>query len=270
MDIGTAKPDPETLRIAPHRLIDIRDPSEVYSAAEFCDDALREMEAIRARGNTPLLVGGTMLYFRALQQGLSDLPPADAALRAQLAAEARDKGWQAMHARLRRVDPQSAARIHPNDPQRIQRALEVYELSGSALSELCAAGRQAPPACRFVKIILAPEQRPVLHQRIRQRFDDMLTQGFLDEVRRLRARRDLKPGMPSMRAVGYRQAWAYLNGELSQQAWVERAVIATRQYAKRQLTWLRSEADCHWIDPLKEDAVSRIRLLIKTISAPSR
>jgi tRNA dimethylallyltransferase len=267
MDIGTAKPDAETQRIAPHRLIDIRDPSEVYCAAEFCDDALREMEAIRARGNTPLLVGGTMLYFRALQQGLSDLPAADAAVRAQLEAEARENSWQAMHARLRRVDPQSAARIHPNDPQRIQRALEVYELSGSSLSELCAAGRQAPPARRFLKVILAQEQRAVLHERIRQRFDMMLAQGFLDEVRRLRARHDLKPGMPSMRAVGYRQAWAYLEGELSRQEWVERAVIATRQYAKRQLTWLRSESDCHWIDPLREDAVARIGLLINRAAA---
>lgn len=267
MDIGTAKPDAETLRIAPHRLIDIRDPSEVYSVAEFRDDALREMEAICARGNTPLLVGGTMLYFRALQQGLSDLPGADSGVRAQLEAEAREKGWQAMHTRLRRVDPQSAARIHPNDPQRIQRALEVYELSGLPLSELCAAGRQAPPAYRFLKLILAPEQRKVLHERIRQRFELMLAQGFLDEVRRLRAGRDLNPGLPSMRAVGYRQAWAYLEGELSEGEWVERAVIATRQYAKRQLTWLRSESECHWIDPPRENAVARIRFLINRTGA---
>ena len=267
MDIGTAKPDAETRRIAPHGLIDIRDPSEVYCAAEFRQDALREMEAIRARGKLPLLVGGTMLYFRALQQGLSDLPAADTGVRAQLAAEAREQGWQAMHARLRRVDPRSAARIHPNDPQRIQRALEVHELSGSSLSELCAAGRQAPPAYRFLKIILAPEQRKVLHGRIRQRFDIMLAQGFLDEVRRLRARCDLNPGLPSMRAVGYRQAWEYLDGELSEGEWVERAVIATRQYAKRQLTWLRSESDCHWIDPLKEDAVARIRFLMNRTGA---
>jgi len=267
MDIGTAKPDAETRCIAPHGLIDIRDPSEAYCAAEFRQDALREMEAIRARGKLPLLVGGTMLYFRVLQQGLSDLPAADTGVRAQLAAEAREQGWQAMHARLRRVDPRSAARIHPNDPQRIQRALEVYELSGSSLSELCAAGRQAPPAYRFLKIILAPEQRKVLHGRIRQRFDIMLVQGFLDEVQRLRARRDLNPGLPSMRAVGYRQAWEYLDGELSEGEWVERAVIATRQYAKRQLTWLRSESDCHWIDPLKEDAVARIRFLMNRTGA---
>ncbi|MEN8800908.1 MAG: tRNA (adenosine(37)-N6)-dimethylallyltransferase MiaA [Thiogranum sp.] len=267
MDIGTAKPDTETLRIAPHRLIDIRDPSEVYSAAEFREDALREMAAIRARGNMPLLVGGTMLYFRVLQQGLSDLPAADSGVRAQLEAEARDMGWQAMHDRLRRVDPQSAARIHPNDPQRIQRALEVYELSGSPLSELYAGGRQTPPAYRFLKIILAPEQRKVLHERIQQRFDIMLKQGFLEELRGLRARWDLDPGMPSMRAVGYRQAWQYLEGELPEGEWVERAVIATRQYAKRQLTWLRSESACHRIDPLKDDAVARIRFLVNRTGA---
>jgi len=267
MDIGTAKPDAETLRIAPHRLIDIRDPTQVYCAAEFHEDALSEMAAIRARGNTPLLVGGTMLYFRVLQQGLSDLPAADTGVRAQLEADARGLGWQAMHDRLRRVDPRSAARIHPNDPQRIQRALEVYELSGSPLSELCAGGRQAPPACRFLKIILAPEQRKVLHERIRRRFDIMLMQGFLDEVRGLRARCDLDPGMPSMRAVGYRQAWEYLEGGLPEGEWVERAIIATRQYAKRQLTWLRSESGCHWIDPLKEDAVARIRFLVNRTGA---
>ena len=269
MDIGTAKPDAKTLQLAPHRLIDIRDPSEVYSAAEFRDDALREMAAIRARGKLPLLVGGTMLYFRVLQQGLSDLPPANRGVRARLEAEARDQGWQAMHARLRRIDPQSAARIHPHDPQRIQRALEVYELSGSSLSELCAAGRQGPPAYRFEKIVLAPQQRQVLHRRIRQRFDIMLAQGFLDEVRRLRARPDLNPGLPSMRAVGYRQAWEHLEGGLSEGEWVERAIIATRQYAKRQLTWLRSEPGCHWFDPFREDAVTRIRLLLNKISAPS-
>ena len=268
MDIGTAKPDAETLRVAPHRLIDIRDPTEVYSAAEFRDDALREMEAISACGDMPLLVGGSMLYFRALQQGLSDLPAANSGVRAQLEAEAQKHGWEVMHARLRQVDPQSAARIHPNDPQRIQRALEVYQLSGLSLSELCAAGRQAPPAYQFLKIILAPQRRQVLHKRIRQRFDAMLAQGFLDEVRRLRARQDLSPGLPSMRAVGYRQAWQYLDGEISEQEWIERALIATRQYAKRQLTWLRSESEYHWIDPLEANALEHIRLLIDKNSTP--
>ena len=267
MDIGTAKPDAETLRAAPHRLIDIRDPSEVYSAAEFREDALREMATISARGNTPLLVGGTMLYFSALQRGLSDLPTADSRVRARLEAEAQKNGWQAMHARLQQVDPQAAARIHPNDPQRIQRALEVYELSGSSLSELCSAGRQSPPAYQFLKIVLAPQQRKVLHERIRQRFNAMLAQGFLDEVRRLRTRPDLSSELPSMRAVGYRQAWQYLSGEIPEDEWVERAVIATRQYAKRQLTWLRSETDCHWIDPLEENVVDRIRFLIPRTGA---
>ncbi len=267
MDIGTAKPDAETLRVAPHRLIDIREPSEVYSAADFRDDALQAMEAISARGNTPLLVGGTMLYFSALQRGLSELPSADAGVRARLEAEAQKHGWPAMHARLRRVDPQAAARIHPNDPQRIQRALEVWELSGSSLSALCSAGRQPPPAYQFLKIVLAPRQREILHQRIRQRFDGMLAQGFLDEVRRLRDRQDLSPELPSMRAVGYRQAWQYLNGEIPADEWVERAIIATRQYAKRQLTWLRSETDCHWLDPLEENVVDRIRNLIHRTGA---
>jgi tRNA dimethylallyltransferase len=267
MDIGTAKPDDATLSRAPHRLIDIRDPSEAYSAAEFRDDALREMEAIHECGKMPLLVGGTMLYFRALQYGLSELPSADAEVRAKLEAEARQKGWQAMHARLRRLDPESAARIHPNDPQRIQRALEVYELTGSSLSQLCAAGRQSPPPFRFLKIALAPTRREILHERIRRRFAAMVAEGFLDEVRRLRARADLNADLPSMRAVGYRQAWEHLEGELSGAEWGERAVIATRQYAKRQLTWLRSESDCHWVDPLEDDTLARLREMIERTAA---
>jgi tRNA dimethylallyltransferase len=267
MDIGTAKPDAATRAVAPHRLIDIRDPSESYSAAEFRDDALREMDAICKRGNIPLLVGGTMLYFRALERGLSDLPSADPAVRARLEKEARVVGWPAMHERLRQVDPGSAARIHPNDPQRIQRALEVYELTGLPLSELCKEGGGAPPGYRFLKIILAPEDRTALHERIRQRFDSMLEQGFLDEVRRFHARGDLHPDLPSMRAVGYRQAWEYLDGQLSEQEWVERAVIATRQYAKRQFTWLRSESDAYWIDPDREDPVARMLALIKGAGA---
>ena len=267
MDIGTAKPDADTLRIAPHRLIDIRDPSEPYSAAEFRDDALREMETVCKRGNIPLLVGGTMLYFRALELGLSRLPGADDEVRARLAAEARDAGWAAMHERLRRIDPNSAARIHANDPQRIQRALEVYELTGQSLTELCAGGRERPTAYRFLKIILAPDSRALLHDRIRQRFDSMLAQGFLDEVRRLHARSDLHPGLPSMRAVGYRQAWAYLDGKLAQNEWPERAVIATRQYAKRQYTWLRSESDAHWVDPAGQDPGARVLAIVNGTGA---
>jgi len=267
MTIGTAKPDAGTLRAAPHRLIDIRDPAETYSAAEFRKDALREMEDICRRGNTPLLVGGTMLYFRALEQGLSELPAADAGVREQLEAEAQDKGWAAMHERLAGIDPASAARIHPNDPQRIQRALEVYELTGSSLSELCAAGRNAPPGYRILKIVLAAEDRALLHERIRERFDHMLEQGFLDEVRALHRRGDLNPDLPSMRAVGYRQAWDYLEGKLSADEWVERAVIATRQYAKRQMTWLRSEPDCHRIDSSGQIPLAEVFALVHQAGA---
>lgn len=262
MDIGTAKPDEQTLRLAPHHLIDILDPSEIYSAAEFRHDALQAMDDIVARGNTPLLVGGTTLYFRALEQGLSDLPSADADVRAELEAEAAEAGWPAMHARLQQVDPEAAERIHPNDPQRIQRALEVYELCGEPMSALFAAGRNQAPAYRFLKIALVPGDRALLHTRIAERFHLMLEQGFVNEVRHLHERSDLHTDLPAMRAVGYRQAWAWLDGNLSEQEWVERGIIATRQYAKRQMTWLRSERDCHWIDPLQEDPVAAALKLI--------
>jgi tRNA dimethylallyltransferase len=267
MDIGTAKPDAATLALAPHRLIDIRDPGEAYSAAQFRADALREMDLICASGNTPLLVGGTMLYFRALEQGLSDLPGADPEVRAQLNARAAEIGWAAMHQRLAEVDAQSAARIHPSDPQRIQRALEVYELTGVALSELCRRGSETTPNYRFLKIVLAPPEREALHRRIEARFRAMLDQGFLDEVQRLQERGDLDSQLPALRAVGYRQAWMYLRGELSADEWVERALIATRQYAKRQLTWLRAEADAYWVDPQGADAVARVAALIKQAGA---
>ena len=269
MDIGTAKPDRETLRRAPHRLIDIRDPAEPFSAAQFREDALREMADICARGNTPLLVGGTMLYFRALEQGLSELPAADPQLRAQLEAEAQQIGWAGMHRRLARVDPRSAARIHANDPQRIQRALEVYELTGTPLSDLRDAGRQSRPAYRFLKIVLAPSDRGLLQQRIELRFRHMLDAGLLDEVRALYQRGDLDPDLPSMRAVGYRQAWDYLAGRLGEEEWAERAVIATRQYAKRQLTWLRGEVDTHRVDPAESDPVARVKALIDRAGAPA-
>jgi tRNA dimethylallyltransferase len=267
MDIGTAKPDAATLAVAPHRLIDIRDPGEAYSAAQFREDALREMQSICARGNTPLLVGGTMLYFRALEQGLSDLPGADPEVRAQLEAQAARIGWARMHQRLAAVDAESAARIHPNDPQRIQRALEVYELTGAALSELCRRGSESPPDYRFLKIVLAPPEREVLHQRIERRIRVMLEQGFLDEVERLRQRGDLAPQLPALRAVGYRQAWMHLQGQLSADEWVERAVAATRQYARRQLTWLRAEPDAHWVDPLGAGTVAQVAALIQQAGA---
>ena len=267
MDIGTAKPDAETLRLAPHRLLDIRDPTEPYSAAMFRHDALRQMQEVVAAGKVPLLAGGTMLYFRALEQGLSDLPSADPELRALLAAQARQHGWPAMHERLAGIDPTAARRIHPNDPQRIQRALEVYELTGIPLTELCQPAREASSEYHFLKVALAPQDRAVLHERIARRFDAMLKQGFLEEVRGLRERDDLHAELPAMRAVGYRQAWDYLDGKLTAGEWVDRAVIATRQYAKRQLTWLRSEENVHWVDPDEDHVLRKISALIEAYGA---
>lgn len=248
MDIGTAKPGSELLAAAPHRLIDICDPSEAYSAARFREDALGEMEAIAATGRVPLLVGGTMLYFRALQQGLSKLPSADPRARARLDAQARAEGWAALYRRLAGVDPETARRIHPNDPQRIQRALEVYELTGRPMSDLLREGK-APPVLpyRFLKLVRAPEERAILHQRIERRFVQMLELGFEEEVRTLWSRGDLSPEMPSMRSVGYRQMLKYLFGEYTYDEMVYRGIIATRQLAKRQLTWLRSESDARWL-----------------------
>ncbi len=246
--IGAAKPDAATLEKYPHRLIDIRDPSLPYSAAEFRADALREMEAISAAGRIPLLVGGTGLYFRALQSGLSDLPEADAQVRARLADEARELGWPALHARLRELDPLAAQRIGPEDAQRIQRALEVIDLTGHPLSAQ-QGGMPAPFAYRVLKLALVPDDRAVLHARIAQRLDAMLAQGFLDEVRSLRAQGDLHPDLPAMRAVGYRQAWQHLDGQCDAAEFRDRAIFATRQLAKRQHTWLRGELDARALDP---------------------
>lgn len=251
MDIGTAKPGAEILQTAPHRLIDILDPAEAYSAARFRADARREIEDIRRAGRWPLLVGGTMLYFRALERGLANLPDADAGVRQRLEAEAQAYGWSALHARLASVDPQAAARIHPNDPQRIQRALEVFELTDRTLSALLAdSGEGGLP---MLKITLAPPDREVLHARIEQRFHGMLAAGLVAEVQRLFAREDLGPDLPSIRAVGYRQVWNYLQGTLSYEEMIERAIYATRQFAKRQLTWLRGEPELHWVRPESGD-----------------
>jgi len=239
MDIGTAKPDAETLRRAPHRLIDFLDPAEAYSAARFCSDALREIEAIHLTGRTPLLVGGTMMYFRSLLQGLAELPPADEDVRSELAAEAEIHGWQAMHQKLAAVDAQAAARIHPNDPQRISRALEVYRITGVPLSAWQQKTSRSLPY-QVVLIGLVPSDRAVLHERIAKRFTRMLELGLVDEVRRLHARDDLSIELPSMRAVGYRQVWRYLDAELDYPGMLEKGIIATRQLAKRQLTWMRS------------------------------
>lgn len=248
MDIGTARPEPEVLRRAPHRLIDICDPADAYSAARFREDALREMTLIGEQGRIPLLVGGTMLYFRALQRGLAPMPAADPEIRQAIVAEAEEHGWEAVHARLVEVDPEAGARIHPNDPQRIQRALEVYELTGEPMSKLHSQSPDDAIPWRLVKIAIAPGDRTILHARIEQRFRQMLEAGFVEEVRVLRARGDLHRDLPAMRAVGYRQAWSYLAGELSYGEMVERAIIASRQLAKRQLTWLRSEPDTAWFD----------------------
>ncbi len=258
MDIGAAKPDAETLRIAPHRLIDILDPAEAYSAGQFRSDALREIAAIQAAGRTPLLVGGTMLYFRALERGLAELPAADPAVRARLAAVWAEQGNAALHSRLAQVDPVAAARIHPHDAQRIQRALEVYELTGQSLTELCRGSRNELLSFRIAKLIVAPAERRILHERIEQRFCAMLEQGFVAEVERLRARGDLDQNKPAMRAVGYRQVWEYLDGALDYPAMIERGIVATRQFAKRQLTWLRSEPGAFWLDSAAPDGVERL------------
>lgn len=258
MDIGTAKPDAETLRVAPHRLIDIRDPAQRYSAARFAADARREMEAITRAGRIPLLVGGTMLYFRALERGLAPLPTADETVRARLAAEAAEVGWEALHRRLRDVDPQAAGRIHPNDPQRIQRALEVFALSGRTLTELCAHSAQAPLPFQVAKLALIPGERHILRARIAQRFQAMMAQGLLEEVRGLYHRGDLHPGLPAIRCVGYRQLWRHLAGDSSREEAVAGAVIATRQLAKRQLTWLRRERGLHHFDSADPALAERV------------
>jgi tRNA dimethylallyltransferase len=252
LDIGAAKPDAATLARHPHALIDIRDPAQPYSAAMFREDALEAMARITAEGAVPLLVGGTGLYFRALEQGLSDLPDADPGVRARIAEEASDRGWPALHARLQERDPQAASRIRPNDAQRIQRALEVIELSGRPLSEQQGRTRTRLPY-RLLKLALIPGDREVLRERIARRFDAMLAAGFLDEVRRLRSRGDLDPELPALRAVGYRQAWQHLEGETEAREFRDRAIFATNQLAKRQLTWLRGEVDARAFDPDRGD-----------------
>lgn len=252
MDIGTAKPDAATLAHVPHHLLDIRDPTETYSAAAFCDDARRLMADIAARGRVPLLVGGTMLYFRALLQGLDDLPRADAALRKELEAEAAARGWPALHAELAAVDPATAARLAPNDSQRIGRALEIFRLSGTPMSALLDRVQSELPY-RVLQLALIPSERAVLHQRIAARFDAMLAAGLIDEVDTLRRRYALNADLPSMRAVGYRQAWAYLDGDIDLKGLREQGIAATRQLAKRQLTWLRSWPDVVELDCLADD-----------------
>jgi tRNA dimethylallyltransferase len=258
MEIGSAKPDAETLRVAPHRLINIREPYESYSAAEFRDDALREMRQITAAGRIPLLVGGTMLYFRALEHGLSPMPSADVEVRARLEAQAAELGWVAMHARLAEVDPVAAARIHPNDPQRIQRALEVYELTGTSMTELTSVQVKESLPYQLCKLAIAPKDREVLRERIALRFHQMIEQGFIEEVEALYARGDLNLDMPSMRSVGYRQIWYYIEGKYSRAEAIERGIIASRQLAKRQMTWLRSDANVHWFDSTEANLLDSV------------
>lgn len=257
MDIGTAKPDEKTLRKYPHALIDIREPEASYSAGEFVRDAILEIDAIHERGRIPLLVGGTMMYFRALIEGIADLPEGDEAVRSAIDNQAAADGWPALHSELAQIDPTAAARINENDSQRIQRALEVYRVTGKNLTKW-QADTVAHGGYTYVKTALIPEPRAELHARIATRLEQMLDAGFVDEVRRLRERPGLTAAHVSMRAVGYRQTWAYLDGDYSLEIAREKALAATRQLAKRQLTWLRSEAALFVANPLEVDAFAAI------------
>lgn len=261
MNIGTAKPTVQELAAAPHRLIDIRDPVEPYSAADFCADAEREIEDIVAQGKIPLLVGGTMLYFKALLDGLAEMPAADIVVRDTIEREAAEHGWPYIHAQLAQVDPETAAEIHPNHSQRLSRALEVYRVSGKTMSELRREQQQTEvkpftERYRVTQIAIAPRDRHLLHQRIAQRFHKMLEQGLIDEVARLHQRGDLHPDLPAIRAVGYRQVWDYLEGVLNKEEMIERGIIATRQLAKRQFTWLRGWSDLKWIYTEQESGIA--------------
>ncbi len=262
LDVGAAKPDRALLARFPHRLIDLREPSEPYSAAQFRRDALAAMQEIGAAGRVPLLVGGTGLYFRALERGLSQLPAADPALRAELAEEAARSGWPALHARLAALDPAAAARVGPQDAQRIQRALEVIALGGRRLTEQ---QDSRPPRLpwRVLKLALVPGDRGQLHARVARRLDAMLAAGFIDEARRLRADPRWNRELPAMRAVGYRQVWPFLDGAVDLETFRERAVFATRQLAKRQITWLRAELDSIWLDSENATAMPRAALLVE-------
>lgn len=257
MDVGTAKPDADILARAPHRLINICDPADPYSAGRFRDDALREIAAIQAVGRTPLLVGGTMLYYRALLGGIAELPASQATVRDPLLAQLEAQGAPAMHQRLAEIDPVAATRIHPNDPQRILRGLEVHAISGRTLTDW---QNQTPPglAQPVLKIAVMPEDRALLHERIERRFHQMLADGLIDEVRALYRRGDLNPDLPSIRAVGYRQVWKYLAGDYDREDMIERGIIATRQLAKRQYTWLRSERDLHQLTVPDLNAVAAL------------
>lgn len=247
MDIGTAKPTIEERGGVAHHLIDILDPSQAFSTGQFRSQALTLMEAISARGKIPLLVGGTMLYFNALAKGLATLPSADAALRIRLDQEFAELGKEAMHRKLLAIDPEAATRIHPNDPQRVQRALEVFELTGKPLTELFKEAQHQTIPYQLTKLVIAPKDRRILHDIIAVRFKKMIAQGLIEEVQKLYDRGDLSEQMPSIRAVGYRQVWSYLQGEYDEQVMIEKGIVATRQLAKRQFTWLRRESNAHWL-----------------------
>ena len=268
LDIGTAKPDAATLARHPHRLIDIRDPAEPYSAAEFRADALAAMAEIWRTGGVPLLVGGTGLYFRALATGLSELPEASRELRARIAEDASRVGWPALHEKLRWLDAPAAERIRAGDAQRIQRALEIIELTGKPLSAQTGGVRRRAP-WRFLKLALVPNDRTELHARIAQRFDAMLDAGLLDEVRALRARGDLHANLPALRAVGYRQAWEHLDGASDAPTFRQRAIFATRQLAKRQITWLRGELDARWFDPEDSHSADAVVDAVRSFVGPA-
>lgn len=262
MDIGTAKPDAETLRRVPHRLVDIRDPEDSYSAGDFVRDARRAMDEIFAAGRVPLLAGGTMLYFRALTEGIAELPAADSAIRRDIDALAAASGWPAVHAELAAVDPVAAERINPNDSQRLQRALEVYRVSGRSLTDWQEQAAPQSQDIRFVKIGLQIEPRSLLHERIAGRLDLMVADGFVDEVRRLRERPGLTGDSTSMRSVGYRQFWGHLDGEIGLEEARQRALFATRQLAKRQLTWLRSEKSLVSVNSLEAGVIDSISITL--------
>ena len=259
MDIGTAKPNTKELALAPHRLIDILDPSEAYSAADFRQDALREMQEIASEGKIPLLVGGTMLYYKALLEGLSPLPAANPVIRQQIESQAQEQGWAALHAQLQQIDPISAARIHPNDPQRLSRALEVYQISGKTLTELTQTKGESIPF-RVKQFAIAPMDRAELHRRIELRFEMMVESGFEEEVKALYDRNDLHADLPSIRCVGYRQMWDYFERNSTLDEAIYRGICATRQLAKRQLTWLRSWDELTWLDS------ENIELAVETLA----
>ncbi|MBT2775100.1 tRNA (adenosine(37)-N6)-dimethylallyltransferase MiaA, partial [Halomonas sp. ISL-60] len=267
MDIGSAKPNRAELTRAPHHLFDIRDPAEPYSAADFREDALQLMRQISAAGRVPLLVGGTMLYYKRLVEGVANLPSADPVIRQWLEAQWQREGLSSLHKQLSEVDAISAQRIHPNDPQRVMRALEVYYASGRTMSELWAEQQPETFPWRVLSIALAPNDRALLHQRIAQRFEVMLGEGLINEVAALKKRNDLHLGLPAMKSVGYRQVWEYLEGDYDYADLVERGVIATRQLAKRQLTWLRSWPALNWVDSQRSDALDQVLKLVRDSGA---